>query len=342
MTGYITYTHTGKIYTDIERRLEFLTVGDYGKQNNIKADFLGYTEKIFGVKNTEVDLKEKWVATISTQKGCPMKCKFCDVHKYGFYGNATIEDLKYQIKTIIENEDVKETERFNVHYARMGEPTFNWDVITFTALVLDDLVRECGLKAETIHPVISTMLPRKNPRLIDFLHKWCSVKNEMRFGEAGLQFSINSTDDEQRISQFAGESLSLYEISRIAKSLPMPRGRKYTLNFAVTEKTILDADVLDRLFEKEKFIVKLTPIHETKAAIENGFDVTTSYEDYSVYEKFEKPLLEHGWEVIVFVPSYEEDSDRITCGNALIAAKDGKTADCVFFDDLQRKGHKNG
>ena len=35
----IVKTHTGKIYVDRNRRLEFLTVGDYGKENNIKADF---------------------------------------------------------------------------------------------------------------------------------------------------------------------------------------------------------------------------------------------------------------------------------------------------------------
>lgn len=53
-------THTGKIYVDTEHRL----VGDYGKENNIKADFLGLTKEINGV-----DLSKKWVAT---QKGCPM------------------------------------------------------------------------------------------------------------------------------------------------------------------------------------------------------------------------------------------------------------------------------
>lgn len=36
-------THTGKIYVDTE--LEFLTVGDYGKENNIKANFLGLTKE---------------------------------------------------------------------------------------------------------------------------------------------------------------------------------------------------------------------------------------------------------------------------------------------------------
>ena len=63
-------THTGKIYVDTEHKLEFLTVGDYGKENNIKANFLGLTKEINGVANTEVDLSKKWVATISTQKGC--------------------------------------------------------------------------------------------------------------------------------------------------------------------------------------------------------------------------------------------------------------------------------
>lgn len=113
-------THTGKIYVDTEHRLEFLTVGDYG---NIKADFLGLTKEINGV-----DLSKKWVATISTQKGCPMHC---DVPKFGFYGNASIEDMDRQIRTIIEGESVRETDRFNVHFARMGEPTWNDNVLAF-------------------------------------------------------------------------------------------------------------------------------------------------------------------------------------------------------------------
>lgn len=49
-------THTGKIYVDTEHRLEFLTVGDYGKENNIKADFLGLTKEINGVKKKQLEL----------------------------------------------------------------------------------------------------------------------------------------------------------------------------------------------------------------------------------------------------------------------------------------------
>ena len=314
----IVRTHTGKIYVDKERKLEFLTVGDYGKENNIKADFLGLHKEINGVANTEVDLTKKWVATISTQKGCPMKCKFCDCPRFGFHGNATVHELAYEIQTILEGETIDHTERFNVHFARMGEPTFNWNVIDFAKNVLKPLVGKY-IEAKTIHPVVSTMLPKSNKRLEEFILNWCNIKNEEYNGEAGLQFSINSTDDEQRNSQFNGMSLSLAEISNLGKKLPMPKGRKYTLNFAVTESTILDAKRLSELFDKNKFIVKITPIHETNSAIKNGFDVTNSYTDYDVYRKFEQPLVADGWDVIVFVPSKEEDSDRITCGNALIA-----------------------
>jgi len=311
-------THTGKIYVDRDKKLEFLTVGDYGKENNIKADFLGLHREICGVKHQEVDLSQKWVATISTQRGCPMQCQFCDCPKYGFYGNVSIEDLIYEIETILKWENVTKTKRFNVHFARMGEPTFNQDVLYFTKYYLRNIVSSY-IEAETIHPVVSTMLPRANKNLKDFLLEWCWIKNKLYKGEAGLQFSINSTDDKQRNGQFSNLSMDLESISQLADELPMPIGRKYTLNFAVTAETILDVSRLSELFDKRKFIVKITPIHETNSAIQNGFDVTTSYTDYDVYRKFEKPLVNAGWDVIVFVPSKEEDSDRITCGNALIA-----------------------
>ena len=318
-------THTGKIYVDREKRLEFLTVGDYGKANNIKADFLGLTREINGVRHRDVDLADKWVATISTQKGCPMRCRFCDCPKFGFYGNASREELAYEIRTILENEECRKTKRFNVHFARMGEPTFNSDVLRFAKHDLKKLVSSY-IEADTVHPVVSTMLPKGNSHLLDFLKRWCSIKNDVYGGEAGLQFSINSTDYAQRSIQFNAMSLSLADIAyKIAPELPMPVGRKYTLNFAVTKDTVLDAELLDKFFDKEKFIVKITPIHETHTALENGFDVTTSYDDYDVYRKFERPLLKLGWDVIVFVPSKEEDSDRITCGNALIAGA-GKQA----------------
>ena len=61
---------TGYLFVDnySKGELETLSIGDYGKSKNVKADFLGYTKVIEGVPNTEcMPLSEKWVITLSTQ-----------------------------------------------------------------------------------------------------------------------------------------------------------------------------------------------------------------------------------------------------------------------------------
>ncbi len=90
---------TGKLIVDEydKGRLETLSIGDYGKERNIKANFLGHTRHIEGVENGDMKpLQEKWVMTLSTQYGCPMKCKFCSVPNVGYNGNASCEDLYNQ------------------------------------------------------------------------------------------------------------------------------------------------------------------------------------------------------------------------------------------------------
>lgn len=305
----------------LKKCLEYLYVGDYGKEANIKADFLGLTKEINGVTHKKVDLEDKMVVTISTQKGCPMKCKFCDCPKVGFHGNAKVSDLREEVISAIVRSECRYTKRFNLHLARMGEPSFNWNNIKIYLLcyLRDDV--NVFMDADVIHPVFTTMLPGTlgSKTLKRILGEFCQLKNYEFRGEAGLQLSINSTDEEQRNDLFRGRSLTLQEISEICRDLPMPVGRKYTLNFPVTKDTILDPAVLDKLFDKEKFIVKITPIHETKEAISNGIQTEEGYYTYDVYKQFEQPLVKAGWDVIVFVPSVEEDEDRITCGNALLS-----------------------
>ena len=314
-------TRTGAIYCDTDKRMEYLYVGDYGKENNIKADFLGFKKEINQVPHHDVDLKDKMVVTISTQKGCPMRCMFCDCPKVKFGGNISREELAEEVSNAIDFSGCKYTERFNLHLARMGEPSLNAaNVLAFLKEDLRPLVNS-KMKADTIHPVFTTMMPKSlgMEGMGQILDEFCRIKNEDYDGEAGLQLSINSTDEEQRRELFRGLSMRLEDISYVCRQLPMPKGRKYTLNFPVTDKTILDPKELSRLFDKEKFIVKITPIHETNEANANGIGTPEGYYKYDVYRQFEQPLLAEGWQVIVFIPSKEEDEDRITCGNALLS-----------------------
>lgn len=315
---------TGEIYVAKGDKglLEFLTVGDYGKDANIKADFLGITRELNGVPNGEpMPLTEKWVITISTQYGCSMNCKFCDVPKVGVGRNATTSDLAVQILTAIRHHpEVTHTKRLNIHYARMGEPTWNGNVIA-NAILLRDIVRPY-LGDSLIHPVVSTMLPKNNRQLREFLQQWTNeVKNNIFNGDAGLQFSINSTDDAQRNYLFSGNSLSLEEIAEIGRELPMPKGRKYALNFALADNSIIDGKRLCESFDSEKFMCKITPLHRTASCEQNHIATTDGYELFTPYKAVEEDLKAHGFDVIVFVPSYDEDNGLITCGNAILSGK---------------------
>lgn len=313
MSRIITETRTGSIVSDSDLQLEYLYVGDYGKENNIKADFLGYTNRIDKVEHRQVDLSEKLVITVSSQKGCPMACNFCDCPKFGFFGNASRVELVSEITTGIALSGISHGKRLNVHFARMGEPTFNADVI----YAANDVYTVTKSMFDEYHPVVSTMCPKRNRKLLPFLREWIECGYEYGGLDGyGLQFSINTLDENDRNKMFNNMSLPLSEIEQLINRLPKPKRRKYTLNFAVTPDSNLDIDLMNRYFDKEKCIVKITPIHETKEALRSGYEIV---KDFNVYEKFEKPLVENGWDVIVFVPSKEEDEDRITCGNSLIA-----------------------
>lgn len=306
------------IVSDTDLNLEYLYVGDYGKENNIKADFLGYTKKIEKVEHKDVDLTDKLVVTVSTQKGCHMSCNFCDCPKLGFHGNVSLSELIHQVTGGVSLSGIKSGKRLNVHYARMGEPSFNMNVIK-SANILSEIYKDIF---EEFHPVVSTMCPKGNKQLHDFLYSWV-ISGYQYGGEDGygLQFSINTLDNDKRNEMFGNKSLSLEEISELIKSLPSPKKRKFTLNFAVTGDNDLSVDKMNKLFDKERCIVKITPIHETVEAVKNGYEIVQTFD---VYEKYEKPLVEDGWDVIVFVPSREEDEDRITCGNSLIALESKK------------------
>mgnify|MGYP000869312968 CR=1 FL=1 len=301
-------------------QLEFLSLGDYGKEKNVKADFLGLGRDINGVPNgSTMPLEEKWVVTLSTQYGCSMNCKFCDVPKVGKGINATYDDLKNQIVEAMKiHPEVKATKRLNIHFARMGEPSFNPNVLAVT-YDLRRIIRPF-IGRSMVHPVFTTMLPRSNKGLLKALNEWTiDIKNDFFRGDAGLQLSINSTNDAQRDDMFNNNALSLNKVSSIGKGLIEPKGRKYTLNFALADEYEVNVEKIRDLFEPKKFLVKITPLHKTISCDENNIKTTNGYDYFTPYKYIEEELKKVGFDVIVFIPSYEEDLGRITCGNAILS-----------------------
>lgn len=328
---------TGYLFTDnySKGELETLSIGDYGKRHNVKADFLGYTKEIDGVPNTDcMPLSEKWVITLSTQYGCIMKCNFCDVPNVDFRGNATFHDMKAQLYNAISLfPSVTYTERMNIHFARMGEPIFNDAVFDFAKWLYTEkksIEHDAGLRIEVVHPVLTTSLPARYKRLEEKIMEWCKIKNDVYNGQAGLQFSINSTDETQRNAMFGGLQLSLDRLSEIADRMPYPISRKYCLNFAYSTNYKIDANKLKTLFDTDKFMVKITPIHNNTACMQNNIKTIGGYESFEPYSEAEKSLIKAGFDVLVFIPSMDEEHGLVTCGNLVLGGSQFKEYDDII------------
>jgi 23S rRNA (adenine2503-C2)-methyltransferase len=308
--------------------LEMLSLGDYGKNANIVSTALGLTRELPQVLHQPMlSLEEKWVVTISTQYGCRMACNFCDVPRVGCGRNATFNDLIQQVLTGVHlHPEIKSTKRLNVHFARMGEPTWNPEVLDATKWLKRHLDPEYR-----IHPVVSTMMPVKNIWLKTFIHAWMRIKNRLLNGEAGLQLSINSTNEVERTKMFHAGACSLEQIARVMDGV-VPFGRKITLNFAVAQYEI-DPQVLLRYFNPELYLVKLTPMHATSAAKTIGLETQGDPCSSSAYTDVQRALETAGYDVLVFVASQEEDASRITCGNAILA---GTVPECTYSEVYAR------
>ena len=321
---------TGYLFSDIYPRgeLETLSIGDYGKQANVKAKFLGLDREINGVANQKcMPLQEKWVITVSTQYGCAMKCNFCDVPKLKYKGNASEDDLRVQLQSARECfPEIKYTERLNLHFARMGDPLYNKNVFSFAEDLMNHKLHWqdfLDLSIETLHPVLTTSMPKGLKSVAkDRLLHWADIKNNLYNGQAGLQISINSTSDEYRNAMFNNGSMQLEEIAVALESLPFPVSRKYCLNFAITNETPIDGNVLKMLFDPKKFMCKITPIHNNTACSDNGYKTVDGYKNYHPYKRIENEMLLAGFDVLVFIPSMDEEDGLITCGNLALSGAD--------------------
>lgn len=304
----------GRIYVDTKKNLEFVSFPGEEQADRIKADCFGFKGKR-NVGNAAYELG--WYNMISNQKGCPMNCSFCDCPSFGFKGNVSRQEFAYQINTILDTHAVKQTKLFEIDFMRMGEPSLNDDLLPFIEFDLVNLVR-AKIDAERIVPFISTMLPRNRKKVESFIKEFCRINNEVFNGQAAIQFSIHSSDDKVRNQLFNQTTMSLNEISEISKTMPTPKGIKYALDFAVGKDFTVDPVVIDKLFDKNKFLIKITPIHNTFNAVDHGFETMNNYNDCELFRQLEKDFTELGWDVMIYQDSKEEDGDDLTCGKLVL------------------------
>lgn len=259
--------------------------------------------------------QDKWVITLSSQKGCPAKCSFCDASFY-YRGNLSEPELLAQLNVIVDRhggDGRLGSKKIKLHLARMGEPSFNDNIPGFLEEVKN------RYPGAGFVPAIATIGPSGRDEWFGMLKR---LKDEYFTGGAfQLQFSLNTTDERYRDKMMPARKMRFEEINILGDRWVVEGDRKVTLNFALHEGAPFDAGKIVSSFNPESFLVKLTPMNPTRAASASGMESDIRF-DGSVSERVLREIgrLERaGFRVIVSIGSLEEIRTGSNCGQLAFA-----------------------
>ncbi|MBI4371074.1 MAG: isochorismatase family protein [Elusimicrobia bacterium] len=251
----------------------------------------------------------KWVMMVSTQLGCAVGCRFCDAGALGYRGNLDSREILDQVRYMIRRNpdlDVRRHPKLKIHFARMGEPALNPNVLE----ALETLARD--FPHPGILPSLSTVAP-KSPAVAPFFERLIAVKELFPRGRFQLQFSLHSTDPGRRRELVPIRTWSLEEVADYGARFLRPGDRKITLNFALGPDPAFDPAAAARVFPVERFLIKITPVNPTGAAVENGLSCVWTDAPRAVESQVRR-LRELGFEVIVSPSAPEEVDAATSCG----------------------------
>lgn len=254
--------------------------------------------------------ERKWVGMVSTQFGCCVGCAMCDAGERRFRGNVPTEDLLEQVRRILgahPEVDPRSVAMFKLHFARMGEPTFNPGVLE----AIETLAR--GRALPGLVPSLSTVAP-DCPVSVDFLEELRRIKNRLfKAGRFQLQFSVHTTDPVQRRALIPIRTWGLERMGEFARRWVLPGDRKVTLNFVSSPDLIVDPEALARACDPASTLVKLTPTHPTKRGARNGLTDDWHEPPARVSERA-RAFEARGFQVIVNAPWPAETAGGVSCG----------------------------
>jgi len=249
--------------------------------------------------------EKKWVLIVSTLFGCPVSCPICDAG--GFYkGKLSKDEILAQIDYIVGRrfpDGFISIEKFKIQFARMGDPAFNTNVLD----VLEELPDKYN--APGLMPCISTVAPSGTSRFFDRL---LEIKQKLYSGKFQMQFSIHSTNPEERDKLIPVKKWSFSDIAEYGKRFFRAGDRKIALNFALAESSVIEPDVLQRFFDPNLFMIKITPVNPTYNSVKNGIK-SNIFADHNNNELVDS-LKCAGYDTLISIGELKENEIGSNCG----------------------------
>ncbi len=240
---------------------------------------------------------------ISTQVGCAMGCVFCASGVAGLKRNLGAHEIVAQVlegkRLLDEGEQLR-----NVVLMGMGEPLHNYES---TARALRMLVHPSGINLSSRRVTVSTsgLVPEIDRLGRDF------------GGQVTLAISLHATTDERRSALMPiNKKYPLAELLAALRRYPLPKRRRFTIEFTLVSGQNDDADEARRLASLLRGIpvkVNLIPMNPIEAS-------TLAPPDWDRVLAFQRVLLDAGYSC--FIRRRRGDDVSAACGQlALLGAK---------------------
>ncbi len=192
--------------------------------------------------------KERWMIGVSTMSGCPVRCKFCATGTMNKWRNLTAKEIVDQVQFVLSKRHEKFCDAFEhkINYTRMGEPFLNIDNVRQAIESIDNLY-------PGTHHYISTIGVEGS----DF--SWIK-------GNITLQVSVHSLRDEKRNWLIPyKKKMTLAQLGQIRTESNL----KTTVNMTLVDEGDFDIVALKKLFDKDHFFIKLSPINPNEVSEKN-------------------------------------------------------------------------
>ena len=255
-----------------------------------------------------VPYEDKWLLTVSTQKGCNFFCQMWDCASLPFKGNLTTAEIVEQVQFLLDASPyVESCNKVKIGFARMGEPANNLENVLGAMRLLNLVSKSKGRKIKWL-PCFNSILPRKisgGRSGFEVMDEVIKIKenSEKKYGFGGFlhfQISVNSTDEDKRKELFGGaDVLTIKEIIEYINKKKITQ-RTVTLNFIVMKGVPVDVDYLMGLgLNGDKFCVKLIPLNNTNRANENRLETFANYSNYEELEALGKKFNDNGVPTVI-------------------------------------------
>jgi len=205
--------------------------------------------------------RRKYIFTLSSQIGCPLRCNFCETADLPYNRNLTSQEILDQAlivaKRTYANGFTIENKPLKIAFVEVGEPLLNEQLIDGIRMI--DNIFDCSLKISTIFPRHQTAYANLN-RVIEYTKK--------RTDETQIQLSLHSSDEIYRRSIVKFPLASFDEIGLFGKEWheKAHSKRKITLTFTLAENAPCRPRDIVKTLSPKYFAVRLRNMLSTETS----------------------------------------------------------------------------